>query len=274
MKKTLILTGILSLLIACNFVGAANPARNNTVATQVAEQLTASPIFTSTQTPDLTGTASAATAIAPTSTETATPVPTATETATLSPDDPRTRLGNPDWKETFEKTNQNFYQFEDDQKRFAYDNGTLAMLAKNPNGWMSWSMSYPKPKNFYLEATFKTETCSGADQYGIVFRAPDYNDGYFLGITCDGKYSMRIYSQKGMLIPWTANPAIHAGSNQVNRIGILAQNDRYAFYANGVLLQQTLESTYLEAGLFGTYIASLNTPNFTVRMDEIDLWNK
>ncbi len=271
MKKILILTGIFGFLMACNFATAANPARKDTVATQVAEQLTASPIFTATGTPDLTSTASAA---VPTATETATPVPTATETPTLSPDDPRVRLGTPTWKETFEKDNQNFFQYEDDQKRFAYDNGTLVMTAKNANGWMSWSMSYPKPKNFYLEATFQTETCSGADQYGMVFRAPDYNDGYFLGISCDGKYSLRIYSQKGMLIPWTANPAIHAGPNQVNRIGILAQNDRYALYANGVMLQQTLEQTYLEAGLFGTYIASLNTPNFTVRMDEIDLWNQ
>lgn len=271
MKKTLILTGIFSLLLACNFISAANPAHKGTVATQVAEQLTASPLITATDTPDLAGTSTAA---APTATETATPTPTITETPTLSPDDPRTRLGNPEWKETFEKSNQNFLQSEDDQRRFTYDNGSLAMTAKNANGWMNWSMSYPKPKNFYLEATFKTETCSGADHYGLMFRAPDFNDGYFLGISCDGKFSLRIYSQKGMLIPWTPNPAIHAGPNQVNRIGILAQNDRYAFYANGVLLQQTLESTFLDAGLFGAYIASINTPNFTVRMDEIDLWNQ
>lgn len=271
MKKSLFLAGIFSLLLACNFIGAFDPARKNLVSTKVSEQLTASPIVTLTETPDQTGTASAA---APTPTDTETPVLTVTETATLSPDDPRTRLGNPDWKETFDKANQNFYQFEDDQKRFAYNDGSLLMLAKNPNGWMSWSMSYPKPKNFYLEATFKTEACSGADQYGMVFRAPDYNDGYFFGISCDGKFMLRIYSQKGTLIPWTPNPAIHAGPNQENRIGILAQNDRYAFYANGVLLQQTLESTYMEPGLFGTFIASINTTNFTIRMNEIDLWNQ
>ncbi|NMB58594.1 MAG: hypothetical protein GYA12_05450 [Chloroflexi bacterium] len=269
MKKALLLTAIFGFVLACNFVNAANPGRRDIIATHVAEQLTSSPIATVTGTPDLAGTA---TAEAPAPTETETPVPTATETATLSPE--RLRLGTPTWKETFDKVNQNFYQSDDDQKRFAYENGSLVMTAKNANGWMSWSMSYHKPKNFYLEATFRTETCSGADQYGIVFRAPDYNDGYFLGISCDGKYSLRIYSQKGMLIPWTLNPAIHAGPNMVNQIGILAHNDQYSFYANGILLQQIQEPTYLEAGLFGTYIASINTPNFTVRMDEIDLWNQ
>ncbi|HEX7555167.1 MAG TPA: hypothetical protein VF338_00980 [Leptolinea sp.] len=271
MKKILILAGVFSLLIACNFVGTLNPEKNNSVSTQVSAQLTASPIVVPTETmvqPPVVITVSVP------STETWTPEPTITLTPTLSPDDPRIRLGNPSWKETFEKTNQNFYQYEDDQNRFLYEDGALALTAKNANGWTGWSMSYPKPKNFYLEATFKTGTCSGADQYGLIFRAPDYKDGYFLGITCDGKYSLRIYTLKGTLIPWTANPAINAGSNQVNRIGILAQNDRYAFYANGKLLQETKESTFTEAGLFGAFIASANTSNFTVLMDEIDLWNQ
>ncbi len=271
MKKIIILAILFCLIISCNFVGSIDPVQKNSISTQVSEQLTASPIVIATNTPEPT-TIQATESLTPTETETQTP--TVTLTSTLSPDDPRTKLGTPSWKETFEKANQNFYQYEDDQSRFQYQNGTLALTAKLPSGWMGWSMSYPKPKNFYLEATFKTETCSGNDQYGLVFRAPDYKDGYFFGFTCDGKYSLRIYSQKGNLIPWTTNATINSGSNQVNRIGILAQNDRYAFYANGKLLQETRETTFVEAGLFGAFIASAETPNFTVHMDEISFWNQ
>jgi hypothetical protein len=270
MKNRLILVSILLLLVACNFIGLSNPVVKSSISTQVSEQLTSSPIVISTDTPEANPEISETVILL----DTETPIPSDTPTVTLSPGDPLLRLGNPSWKETFEKTNQNFYQYEDDQTRFLYENGVLSLTAKQPNGWTGWSMSYPKPKNFYLEATMKTETCSGDDRYGLVFRAPDYEDGYFFGFNCDGKYMLRIYSQKGYLIPWTANPAINAGSNQVNRIGILAQNDRYAFYANGKLLQETRESTFTEAGLFGAFIASANTSNFTVNMEEIAFWNQ
>jgi hypothetical protein len=270
MKKTLIAAGIVFLLISCNFVNSIDPTRNNTISTRVSEQLTASPIVLPTETveqPAETYTPSPA----PTETETATP--TASLTPTLSPNDPRSRLGNPTWKETFDKSNQNFDQSEDEHKRFKYEDGALVLTAKNPN-WASWTMSYPKPKNFYLEATFKTDSCSGEDRYGLVFRAPSFEDGYFFGITCDGRYYLKIYSQKGELIPLTANPAINSGPNQINRVGVLAQNDRFAFYLNGKLLQETKESTFPEAGMFGAYIVGANTINFTVRMDEIAFWNQ
>ncbi len=268
MKKIIIPSGIFFLVLSCNFFGAANPAHNSSIATQVSEQLTASPIIIASNTPE-----TATETPAPTNTDVSTP--TITLTSTLSPDDPRKNLGEPTWKETFNKPNQNFLTIENDPyTRFAYENGSLTMTAKTTGGWTGWSMSYPKPKNFYLEATFKTGQCAGDDRYGIVFRAPNFEDGYFFGINCDGKYSLRIYSQKGTLIPWTSNPAINPGSDQVNRIGILALDDRYAFYANGRLLQGTMESTFIEPGLFGVFIAASNTPNFTVTMDEISYWNK
>lgn len=267
MKKFIIPTGILILVLACNFLGAANPAYNSSISTQVSEQLTASPIIIPSQT-------SVPVTETPIPTNTEVPPPTLTLTPSLSPDDPRIRFGQPSWTETFDVRDNRFYEYEDDNSRFLYENNALSLTAKTTGGWTGWSMSSPKLQNFYLEATFNTGTCEGDDRYGLVFRAPTYEDGYFFGITCDGKYSLRIYSRKGTLISWTPNQAINAGSNQVNRIGILALNDRYAFYANGKLLQETQESTFLEPGYFGAFIASYKTPRFTVYMDEISFWKK
>ena len=60
------------------------------------------------------------------------------------------------------------------------------------SGWMGWSLTFSqKPQNFYLDAVFTPQTCSGADVYGLVFRAPDTESGYFFGVTCDGRYNLR-----------------------------------------------------------------------------------
>lgn len=277
MKKIIFTTLFAFIIVSCNFLASQSPELKDNISTEVSQQLTTAPIelITATEIP-ATEDSNAATPSPqdPPPTATESPTPTITMTPTLSPDDPRIKLGAPDWKEDFSKANNNFYQYEDAQSRFVYDSGALALTAKNPNGWTGWSLSYPKPKNFYLEATFKVETCSGLDRYGLVYRAPNFENGYFFGLSCDGQFLLRIYNQQGTLIPWTPNPAILQGSNQVNRLGILAQGDRYAFYANGKLLQETKESTFTDAGLFGAFIASTNTSNFTVRMYEISFWNK
>ena len=277
MKKIIFTTLFAFIIVSCNFLASQSPELKDNISTEVSQQLTTAPIelITATEIP-ATEDSNAATPSPqdPPPTATESPTPTITMTPTLSPDDPRIKLGAPDWKEDFSKANNNFYQYEDAQSRFVYDSGALALTAKNPNGWTGWSLSYPKPKNFYLEATFKVETCSGLDRYGLVYRAPNFENGYFFGLSCDGQFLLRIYNQQGTLIPLTPNPAILQGSNQVNRLGILAQGDRYAFYANGKLLQETKESTFTDAGLFGAFIASTNTSNFTVRMYEISFWNK
>ncbi|NLF51359.1 MAG: hypothetical protein GX577_09510 [Leptolinea sp.] len=270
MKKGLLNTLFLFILMGCNFARALESLPVDSVSTQVSAQLTSSPfpgqIYTSTPTIiPFTET--------PSPTETETAIPTVTLTATLSPDDPRARLGNPTWKETFDKPNQNFYQDDNESIRFIYESGDLVLTAKNPN-WTSWSMSYHKPANYYLEATFKVGECSSSDRYGLVFRAPDLTDGYFFGITCDGRFALKVFSQKGELIAWTNHPAINTGSNQVNRVGVLVQNNRYALYTNGKLLQETIDDTFVKEGLFGAYIASSTTTNFTVRVEDIAFWNQ
>jgi hypothetical protein len=276
LKRRFLILMFSVFIVGCNLLTSTSPEFNKNVSTAVSEQLTASPIVivssSETAAPGEISQTPSLESIQPSETEISTP--TITSTPTLSPDDPRLKLGAPTWKEDFNKANNNFYQYENDQTRFMYDSGTLALTGKNPNGWLGWSLTYPKPRDFYLEATFKVETCSGLDRYGLVYRAPDFNNGYFFAFSCDGQYSLRIYNQKGSLIDWTPNPAILSGSNQVNRIGILALGDRYAFYANGKLLQETKESTFLDAGMFGGFVASTNTSNFTVRMDEIAFWNK
>jgi hypothetical protein len=109
-----------------------------------------------------------------------------------------------------------------------------------------------------------------------VFRSPRADAGYFFGVTCDGRYDLHTRdftaNTDNTLIDLVANGAIHPGSDQANRLGVLANGEKISLYANGILLQEITDSTYPDPGNFGAIVAANDTAGFTVKMDEISLW--
>jgi hypothetical protein len=152
--------------------------------------------------------------------------------------------------------------------------GFMYLTAKNANNFHGWTFSYPKVKDFYLEATVKTGECSGNDRYGLVFRAPSFDQGYFYGVTCGGRYGFRIWDPDGFqrLLEYQDAAGFKAGSNASNRIGVMARGNKFGFYVNGALLGEATNATFDKAGLFGLFIAASDTPGFTVQVDEVAYW--
>ena len=152
--------------------------------------------------PQTTSPAPSATAeVTATATTTATATATATAGATLTPivlpsatpsSDPRSTLGDPTWKDTFQngKSWGLDSPYDDGNTRVEITNNSMVLTSANAKGRHGWRVSYLKPKNFYLEATLQTQTCSSNDQYGLIFRSPDNASGYWLEVTCDGRYSL------------------------------------------------------------------------------------
>lgn len=242
------------------------------VATQIAHLLATQEVSTrsaplATQTPSLM----------PSATPVATPTPPPVPTPTTNPSDPALSLGDPTWKDTLD-TAKNFYLFENDQTKVEAEDGALALTGRNANGWLGWSLTYAQnPSDFYLEATFRTRSCAGSDLYGIVFRASKENAGYFFGVTCDGRYNL-IYRDLNQdvqdeLIPLKAVPAIQAGSDQINRLGVFAQGEKISLYINGSLIDEIADSTR-SSGYFGAFVAANQTAGFRVDMDQIKLWKQ
>lgn len=187
--------------------------------------------------------------------------------------DPKLNLGEPTWKDTFDDGN-NWPLYQDNHVQMQVKGGALQMTALNPGKWESWMLSWPEISNFYLELTATPENCSGKDHYGLLARAPDASHAYLFSITCDGQYSFRLWDgdQFKNLIDWAASPAILTGANQTNRLGLMAEGDKFTLYANGNLLTSVNDSTH-ESGAFGVSISSANTPDFKVNFSEIAYWD-
>jgi hypothetical protein len=262
------------LLAACNLPSqpTATPTAD-AVATQVSQLLTTMPTATTppvnTKTPEVVAVPTD-TPVPPTPTSTSTPPgpsPTSPPSVTSS---------EPDWSDDLSGGNA-FYKFENENSRVTQQDGRLILTGLTANGWHGWSLTFSQqPRNFILEAVMIPQACSGADLYGLVFRAPNANSGYFFGVTCDGRYNLhRRDFEDGtdeVLLQLTSSASIQPGSNATNRLGVKAEDDRIGLYANGTLLQEVSDSSYQE-GYFGPFVAAYETTGFTVWMDEIALWN-
>jgi hypothetical protein len=188
-------------------------------------------------------------------------------------------LGAPSWSESFDDKHSPWYLGADADISFDIANGVLIMTAFEPVGdqWRVAASSYLD--NFYLQANFKTgTTCAGKDGYGLLVRAPDkpsgnINTGYVFSFSCDGKY--RAYRMDNGnfngIVNWTANPAIKAGPNQANSMGVYAKDGKFQLYANGALLTEFIDDAY-PGGLFGLVIRSEMTKNFQTLVDNVAFW--
>ena len=244
-------------------------------ATETGIPATEGPPTQVTDTPSPTETESPGTPTSPATSE-ATPTDIPSATATLPATDPKASLGDPDFEDSF-ANDANWPLYEDDHVSFDVDGGQLIMVAFNPDFWDGFMLAWPQVEDFYLEMTATSRQCAGLDHYGLMARAMQSERGYIgyqLGISCDGRYSLRIWdgNKHVKLIDWTESEHLRAGSNQTNRIGLLLDGKRLSLFANGNQLKE-ISADAFEDGKFGVFIGSVNTEDFKVRVDEIAYWS-
>lgn len=218
---------------------------------------------------------------------TETPVPTGTSTVivkpaelppsattTFSADDPRLGLGEPAFEDPFDDA-QNWPIYSDEHVKIIIENGSMTMTARKPDFFNSWVLTWAKPANFYLEASVTMGACGGRDRYGLIFRVPavSVDEGYLFAFSCEGKYSIWYWDgeKETDLVDWLPSDQILAGEGKTNRIGVQANGNQLALFANGSLIT-TLKDDRLSEGYFGAFVGSAQTENFTALFDEIAYW--
>lgn len=181
-------------------------------------------------------------------------------------------LGDPDHTESFSNGNA-WYQGEDEHSRFEVKDGAMVMTALYPDNWDGWSISAPSLSDFYIEMSAKVEACNGLDRYGLVVRAPDLTHAYLVGFSCDGRFSLRKWDGESFTIlkNWTSSGHILSGSNKTNTIGLWAKDEKLSIYGNDKLLAE-IEDDSFPTGNYGLFVASANTSNFTVKVNEVSYW--
>ena len=214
-----------------------------------------------------------------TSTPEQTATPTETFTPTISADDPKQSLGQPAWKNTLDSGGSfglDAAGYEDDYSRIRVVNGAMELTSYSTYGYRNWRLTSQNPDDFYIEATFSTQTCSGNDLYGLVVRAPDYSSGggYYAGLSCNGQYNLSKITDSGTtyLISSTPDGSILSGAGQTNRLGVMANGENLKIYINEKLITEINDASFTDGGYIGAFIAG-SSGSMIVKMEDIAYWN-
>jgi len=210
-----------------------------------------------------------------TATATATLTPTITNTPTLAPEDPVLSLGIPSVKDTFD-SGSIIYQYDESQSSFQVEDDQFVLIAKKANSYETWSLSWEKLTNFYLEITgIFGDDCSGKDRYGMIFRAPDTSEGYLVSISCDGSFRLSKWEndeeEYTTLNNWTSSEHLSDGPGGVNRLGVLVKGSKITGFINGHQVFELNDGTFV-SGRFGVLVAASDTAGFTAYLDQVVYW--
>ena len=236
--------------------------------TQAAAEASVTPVIIVLPTQEAVNIEAASTEVAAGTTATATGLPaTPTPTVPPAPTYPPSDLGTPTWHDPL-TSGVNWPLYEDAHSRFVFKENQLFLTAKNLDWWDGWMLTRTVLKNFYLEANFKTGKCAGLDRYGLVYR-----QGYLIGLSCDGNYSLKMWNgvQSIVIQDWTPSDFIKKGGDQTNRLRVKAEGNKFSLYVNGNLLGEVSDPSF-QQGQFGVFVGAMETPNFEVALDQLAYW--
>jgi hypothetical protein len=164
---------------------------------------------------------------------------------------------------------------EDEHIRLEIANSRMKMTAFNPDFYEGWRLSWPDIEDFYLDAGFDVDDCSGEDRYGLFVRATNVDvnpHGYLFGLNCKGQFSLRTFDGEfSSLIEWTESEHIQSGPDQSNLLGFWASGDQLRLYVNGNRVAQIQDDTFA-SGPFGLFIGAAETADFRVEVDFMSYW--
>ncbi len=276
-KNTLIFLAVVLFFTACNFPLSNNQDAEQLIATQVALAQTQTAAII----PSVENKSTPTIHMPDVPTSTGTPAPSQTSTPTPILSDPSSLLGSPTWANSLDNGNAfgiDSTGYDDGYTRIGISNGVMTLQSLTSSGWKGWRLTDRGISDFYLEGSFIQGACSSNDQYGIVFRAPDYSSGlgYYFGINCDGKHFLIRNDSAGsnLLVDKTTNTAYIQGEGQVNRLGVLVKGNVIQLFINGQIVNQVTDSVFTTNSKFGVYIAGMNTTGFSVKLDQINFWNQ
>lgn len=275
-RPTLILVLLMLTIGMIGCTRAASSPDTGQLSTLVASTLAARP--TEEPSPTATEVPTSTPLILPSATPTQPAGPTASPTATELPfDDPREgrHLDPADYHDDFDPP-LDWYTFSNSDATLAGEDGQLSATDHRADFLIWWSISEQAGDDSYIEVTARFGDCQGKDAAGVSLRV-NGNRGYVVEFACDASFRVRQFASGGnpiVLQDWTSSQFIHAGSQAINRLGVLAEGEELWVFANGSLLtEDPVRDDDYEAGTFALFASAAETPGVTVLFDKFDYWD-
>ena len=162
-----------------------------------------------------------------------------------------TRLWTVAFEDTFDEDSGDWPVGEDDGDLAAVDwrisAGKYQWHANANSGFVWWALpEAPIVRNFYVAADVGQIDGPPDGEAGLVFRSDSDTSYYNFGITNEGNYSLYMHSQDGWeaLIDWI--PSRHLKIDGVNRLAVIAQDERLLLFINDHFLVEYVDERFLE----------------------------
>jgi serine/threonine protein kinase len=189
-------------------------------------------------------------------------------------------LAAPDYVDHFDDPELWYtYDFED-TATYRIEDGELTGVDHTPEELYTWWTWVNKQSgNVYTEVTARNGDCVGRDSLGIAVRVDDNSKegGYGFEVSCDGHWRLRrhrIGKDPKDLTEWAPSEHILQGQGAINRLGLLAYQDRFLLFANDEVLGEVIDPEYARSfGSFALFVRSSLTYELMAHFDDFSFWH-
>lgn len=132
----------------------------------------------------------------------------------------------------------------------------------------------PTLANFYAEVTAQPSLCRGADEYGLLFRAPSNSGYYTYAVTCNGtSLAERVRFNKAFPLHDPVMSAdVPLGAPGQVRLGVWASGTEMRFFLNGHY-QFRLSDPTLKQGSIGVFARAVGSTPVTIIFSDLSIYN-
>lgn len=148
--------------------------------------------------------------------------------------------------------------------------GELTLAIVQPKVYLASLRSEPTLADFYAEITASPSLCSGADQYGLLFRFQSPGYFYRFALSCEGQARLDrvVGGTAGSPQDWLPSASLPAGAPGNARLGVWVQGKEMRFFVNDEF-QFGVQDAYLDRGLIGVFARSAGESALTVSFSEL-----
>ena len=142
-----------------------------------------------------------------------------------------------------------------------------------PDQLIGWSETDQELADFYLEVDITHVDGPPGFEAGLLFRMVD-NQNYYLYVIDDvGNYRFdrRADGNWETLVDWTESSVLETGDDPINRLGILAEGDKIALFANDTLLTEVEDSIH-SIGSVAAEVGTFDEGDATASFDNLTVW--